>query len=223
MRRWIHALAAAGAAALLVPAAASAALTVPKVATLHVTKLTSTSAQLNGAVAPGGFPTVYQFAFGADGVYDHLTMPTAIGGGSLVYVSDVLSGLTPGTTYHTRLSVAIPVGFTGSELVFDGADVAFTTPRAGQVTVGAARLAAGARAVIVQLRCASTQPCAGSVTLRGGANNALASGRFALSAGRSSVITLRPSRALPRRALTAWLAVAPTTGQPSLTRTLRLG
>lgn len=98
----------------------------------------STTATLNGNLAPNGAPTSYYFQYGTSADYGAQT-PTQgpVKGGATKNVSAALTGLQPGTTYHYRL-----VG-TNADGTTTGKDATFTTAAAGSdegaVTIAASR------------------------------------------------------------------------------------
>jgi len=76
----------------------------PKVVTTGATSVTSTSATLNGTIAPNGKSTTYYFEYGVDTSYGATTLTSSAGSGtSHVSVSAPISGLISDTTYHYRL------------------------------------------------------------------------------------------------------------------------
>ena len=84
---------------------------------------TATGAQLSGGVYPNGIDTSYWWEYGPTTDYGQQTPATDIGSGSApVAVSDALTGLAPGTTYHYRL---VAQNVTGTEY---GYDFTLTTP-----------------------------------------------------------------------------------------------
>lgn len=96
----------------------------------YALNVTSTSAQLQGGVYPNGNDTTYWWEYGTTSAYGQRTPPTDIGGGTApVPVSDSLTGLAPGTTYHYRL-VAENLPF-GTEY---GYDFTLTTPSSSTAT-----------------------------------------------------------------------------------------
>ena len=105
-------------------------LKAPSATTTPATEVASTSATINGTVNPNGLATTYQFEWGLTTAYGSKVPATAkaVGSGTTeVTVSEPLTGLTPGTTYHRRL-VATNAGGTTY-----GGDRTFTTwapPRA---------------------------------------------------------------------------------------------
>lgn len=106
----------------------------PTVVTLGATKVTTSSAVLTGRVIPNGSRTAYAFSYGPTGAYGAVTATHSAGSGAKpVAVSRTVTGLTPGTVYHYRISA---VNRSGSAL---GADRTFRTkghPPAGVITGG---------------------------------------------------------------------------------------
>jgi hypothetical protein len=105
-----------------------------------VTALTSSIATLNGTVNPHGGPTTYQFQYGATASYGGRapSPPGPLGvGTSAIAVSSKIAHLTPGTTYHYKLTA------TKAGHAFSTADATFTTlpapspPGARSTTPGA--------------------------------------------------------------------------------------
>jgi hypothetical protein len=84
----------------------------PSVTLGPVTNLTSTTATLNGTVNPNGFTTTAQFEYGTTSAYGSTAAVTLspADGDTAQNVSANLTNLTPGTTYHYRLSAANPAG-----------------------------------------------------------------------------------------------------------------
>ena len=80
-----------------------------------------TSVTFKGSVNPHGLATVYAFQFGTTTGYGAQTAPAPAGNGTTsLPVSQTMTGLTPGVTYHCRLIATNSVGTT------NGRDVAFT-------------------------------------------------------------------------------------------------
>ena len=102
------------AALLLLPLIASlsvatgVALAAPQAITEAATDVTATSATLNGRVVTDGGARTYYFEYGTTTAYGQRTQGgTATGGGpNGKDVSETVSGLQPGTTYHFRLVVS---------------------------------------------------------------------------------------------------------------------
>lgn len=105
----------------------------PTVTTGAATSISTTGATLNGTVNPQNKSTAWHFEYGTDLTYGSST-PGASGltGATDQAVSDAITGLQPGTTYHYRL-----VG-TNSSGTATGADQTFTTLGPPVVTTGAA-------------------------------------------------------------------------------------
>ncbi len=126
---------------LLGPAAGSAGaltLTAPVVVTLGASAITPTTATLSGTVNPAGQATTYAFQYGPTAAYGQQTAAQSAGSGTGdVSASAALTGLTPGTTYHFRVTATNPSGTS------PGLDQTFTTPgpptpRTGPATAVAA-------------------------------------------------------------------------------------
>jgi hypothetical protein len=94
----------------------------PIATTGEATGLTETAATLAGAVNPQGQQTSYHFNYGTTVAYGQKTAEKTAGKGtSSIGVSEPLTGLAPGTTYHFQI-VAQNVGGTSP-----GLDQVFTT------------------------------------------------------------------------------------------------
>lgn len=107
-------------------------MTGPIVATGPADQVTATSARITGAIIPGASAVQYAFAYGTSTSYDKATTLRSLPAGqSGVAVSEPISGLTPGTTYHFQLVAVNAGGQTGT-----GGDKTFTTITA---TTGKAR------------------------------------------------------------------------------------
>jgi uncharacterized repeat protein (TIGR03803 family) len=109
------------AANAVVPSPAS-----PDAVTVGLTATGSTSATINGFVAPHRADTTVWFAYGPDTNYGSLTATSLVAGtnSQAVAISNFLSGLMPGTVYHYQL---ICSNSFGSDT---GGDFSFTTPAA---------------------------------------------------------------------------------------------
>jgi hypothetical protein len=102
--------------------AVAAAPTAPTVATNPASPVGATMATLNGAVNPNGAATAAEFQWGLDTNYGNSTAAVSLGSGpASVTTRAKLSTLTPGTTYHFRLTGSNALGRV------DGGDLAFTT------------------------------------------------------------------------------------------------
>jgi len=109
----------------------------PVASTAGATAVSATSATLAGTVDPNGFTTTYHFDWGTTTAYgERSPAPDAsAGSGSAPSpVTQVLTGLTPGTTYHFRLVASNCASCSNGTV--DGSDMTFTTsqaaPGAGQ-------------------------------------------------------------------------------------------
>jgi hypothetical protein len=115
-------------------APAALAASSPTVATGAATKVTDTSAVLNARINPNADATSYTFAYGPTTAYTLGTPPRALGHGTkAIDVSHTITGLTPGTLYHYRITALNGKG------VASGIDRMFTTtghPPAAVVTGG---------------------------------------------------------------------------------------
>jgi hypothetical protein len=107
----------------------------PSIATGAATKVSNSTAVLNGTINPNGHATQYDFTYGPTTAYGATTaLHTVKSGTKPVAISITVTGLTPGTTYHYRLNASNSAGAVA------GADRAFTTtghPPAAVVTGGA--------------------------------------------------------------------------------------
>ena len=129
---------AALALALMLPFGSRAATTAPapKAPTVHTggyVKASASSVTLKGNVNPHGLETVYAFQFGTTTGYGAQTAPVSAGNGTTgVAVSQTITGLPPGVTYHYRLIATNGAGTT------NGNDQAFTikVPLTFALTVG---------------------------------------------------------------------------------------
>ncbi len=99
-------------------------LPAPTVVAKSATSVKGTTATLNGGVNPNGSATTYQFEYGTTTAYGKVVPATAkaIGEGKTeVAVAEPVSGLTPNTPYHFRISAS---NANGKSL---GEDKVFTT------------------------------------------------------------------------------------------------
>src|ERR1700722_17840223 len=107
-----------GASATGVASAASS----PTVVTSAASNVTDTTAVLNGRVTPNGSATTYVFSYGPTTAYGVSTAAHSAGKGTkVVDVARTVTDLTPGTTYHYKISAINGVGSTV------GIDRTFTT------------------------------------------------------------------------------------------------
>ncbi|MBE7495933.1 MAG: cadherin-like beta sandwich domain-containing protein [Verrucomicrobiaceae bacterium] len=98
----------------------------PIVQTLAFSGLTTTGVTLNGTANPNGLTTTAQFEYGTTTSYgDSASVTLSPGNGTTAQtVNAGLSGLTPGTLYHYRLTA------TNADGTVSTSDVTFTTPAA---------------------------------------------------------------------------------------------
>jgi hypothetical protein len=118
-------------AILALPVGLAQAVSAPTAQTGGVTDLTGTSVSLRGAVNPNGQQTNYTFEWGGTTAYGHQTPVTSAGSGvSGKSVVAGLTGLSPGTVYHYRLTA------TNASGPSTGQDQTFTTPALATVSTG---------------------------------------------------------------------------------------
>jgi hypothetical protein len=120
----------------VVAAGVAGAAASPTVTTGPATNVGTTSAVLTGHVTPNGSATGYVFSYGPTPAYGAGTAAHSTGSGTKsVAVTRRITGLTPGTIYHYRITASNRSG------TATGADRAFTTaghPPAAVVTGPAA-------------------------------------------------------------------------------------
>jgi hypothetical protein len=107
----------------------------PTVTTKAASAIKGTGATLNATVNPNGVATTYQFEYGATTSYGSkapVSAQEAGAGSSAVEVSQPITGLTPGTDYHYRISA------TNANGTSKGTDQALTTAAAPSPTTEAA-------------------------------------------------------------------------------------
>jgi subtilisin family serine protease/streptogramin lyase len=98
-------------------------LELTKATTVPATSVKTTEATLNGTVNPRGLATTYQFEYGTTTSYGSKTASKSVGSGTEeIAVSEKLSGLKAGTTYHFRI-----VATNEAETVY-GEDATFPAP-----------------------------------------------------------------------------------------------
>ena len=94
----------------------------PAVTTLAATSITATNATLNGTVNPDGAATTAYFQYGLTTSYGSFSSTNSLAATNAVLnVSNLLSGLAPGTIYHYRLVAANSAGTNY------GSDITLTT------------------------------------------------------------------------------------------------
>jgi hypothetical protein len=92
----------------------------PGATTAPASDVGRTGATLNGVVESHGEPTTYRFAYGPTDAYGSMTPERVLSSTAAALVSEPLTDLAPGTTYHYRL-IADGTG------AANGADATFTT------------------------------------------------------------------------------------------------
>jgi hypothetical protein len=98
----------------------------PTVVTLAATSTSTSGGTLNGSINPNGLTTLWYFEYGTDTTYGTLTTASDLPLTNVVQaVSDVLSTLNPGITYHFQL---VGSNSLGTNL---GGDMMFTTAGTG--------------------------------------------------------------------------------------------
>jgi hypothetical protein len=124
-----------GAAMMLVGSGIGDAADSPAVSG-QASSVTTTTAQLNGTVNPGGLDTFYAFQYGTSSSYGQDTSPVGpLTGTSGMSVSTLVRGLQPGTTYHFRLiAIQGQAGTSGESNGFTGNDETFTTSSSGSIS-----------------------------------------------------------------------------------------
>jgi hypothetical protein len=159
----------------------------PHVATGSAQHVSGTSAVLTATVSPDGVPTSYQFQYGTTTAYGLQTPLTLVGSQTTkVKVTQVISGLTIGGTYHYRVVIVTSTG-----VVLSGKDHSFKTkgktkiemPKTLHETVGSTFILSGVikgfdavgRAVVLQ---ASPYPYTEAFTTIGAPAVTNSAGRF---------------------------------------------
>jgi hypothetical protein len=129
-------------AALALPLASHAkpaAIKPPSASTGGTEQRTYSSVTLNATVNPHGSDTTYYFQYGATVAYGAQTPTAAVGSGSVsVAVSQILSGLQTGVSYHYRVVAVSAAGTTpGRDRVFSTRSVSlkFELPRTPRTAV----------------------------------------------------------------------------------------
>jgi hypothetical protein len=158
--------------ALVVLPVATASAQVDVVATTaKPVEVTPTTAFLTGIVATYGAPAIYQFQYGTTADYGLATKTVSIPASDSNFgiAWYPVTGLKPNTTYHYRLDAYATPGTLGYGYGYyggsgDGADISFTTPSAGSMTLSSTTLGVAKGKASFSLKCSSTIACAGSYT-----------------------------------------------------------
>ena len=110
----------------------------PRIATGQTQSAISSTATLTGSVDPNGRSTTWHFDYGPTTAYGSKTPNRNAGSGQVaVDISEPLSGLMPGTTYHYRLVASNSAGTS------TGSDATFATVPAVTLTQSGFRVVAG--------------------------------------------------------------------------------
>jgi phosphodiesterase/alkaline phosphatase D-like protein len=135
--------------------------TPPTVTVGEPTRVTQTSAGLNGSVNPEGQATTYYYRYGTTNAYGLQTSPASAGSGkSPVAVHVTLHGLTSNATYHYQL-VATNAGGTTF-----GPDQTVTTSTSQAVVLGHEGFVSPGSVVGVEIGCFhGTSRCTGHITM----------------------------------------------------------
>jgi hypothetical protein len=95
---------------------------VPAATTLAASSVSSSSATPNGTVSPNGAATTAYFQYGPDTNYGSYSATNTVAAtNGTLSASNLISNLTPGTTYHFQLVASNSVGANA------GTDMLFTT------------------------------------------------------------------------------------------------
>ena len=135
--------------------------TPPGATTGSASRITHSSAGINGTVVPKGQATTYYFRYGTTTAYGLQTSPASAGSGTgSVGVHATIHGLTANTAYHYQL-VAQSSGGTSY-----GADQTLTTTSSEAVVLGHEGFVSPGSVVGVELGCFhGTSTCAGHLTM----------------------------------------------------------
>lgn len=135
--------------------------TPPVVTTGSASKVTRSSAGVNGTVMPKGQATTYYFRYGTTTAYGLQTSPGSAGSGiGPVGVHATIYGLTADTTYHYQLVAQNPGGTSY------GADGTLLTASSQAVVLGHEGFVSPGSVVGVELGCFhGTSTCTGHLTM----------------------------------------------------------
>lgn len=138
MRTLRYALAACATVGVTASVALAAA---PVAVTQPATKVSATTATLNGTVSPNGEETTYFFEYGTTTTYGTRTAPDTVKGNAQRTVSFDLVNLAPSTTYNYRIVATNPSGTSTGE------NRTFTTTASGAATDNALTISASRNVV----------------------------------------------------------------------------
>ena len=198
MRRTIRRLAvgASCAAALSVLSLTPAQAVGPAVVTGSATNIAGVLAVVTGDIYPAGQPTYYEFLYGPTTSFGQHTAVQSIGAGvtSLQVVTEVITGLIPGATYHFEL-VAAPASGGYYATPGAGGDRMFTTHAGnGSLRLASTNLIVKHGKVKMSWTCASSRACKGAVKITHGSARCVRK-QFSIKAGAHKVLTARVSGA----------------------------
>ena len=210
----------------------------PTPTTLPATGVGTTTATLNGTVATGGQPVLWQFQYGKTTLYGrHTAIRQTPSGQGTVFVSTKVGELKPGTRYHVSL-LTENGGENGAGTptyplnIYFGQDQSFVTKRLGALRITSSKLSVRRGTASIPVTCASTQSCRGKLTLTvriGRRTLVLARKSFTLAAGGKA--TLKPTLSqtglilladAPQQRLPASLNAQFSTGQPKFSKRVTL-
>lgn len=232
VRRLVSVAACAGALSALALTTAQAQ-SAPTATTGGASGVTSSTATVSGQIDTAGQPVTYEFEYGPTTGYGSHTPLRSIAAGmtSVQNVSETITGLAPGTTYHYQLAVAPQAG-TGYGTVVLGGDATFTTsaaPHTGSLQLGSKRLIVKRGKVTVPLNCASGQSCRGKLKIARGFAICVGGKSFFISAGGSTRAKAKVSgacrrllRHAKRHRIGAQLTTSMSSGQPNLSKNVKL-
>jgi hypothetical protein len=143
------------------PAQAAPTITLPK-----VTGITTTGATISATINTGGVASDYAFLYGETTDYELGATPTGFipAGSGTVTVSEVLTDLTPGTTYHYQLELELnPLAAYYQLAPVFSSDATFKTLPTGKLTLTSTKIPVTKGKAAISLKCASVLACKGKV------------------------------------------------------------
>lgn len=149
----------------------------PTITAAPASSVEQTTAQLNGELNPNGSPTTYYFQWGTSTAYGDTSRTGSTNSGrTLLPVSVVVTGLTPGTTYHYRVVATNANGTSyGTDQTFTTSAPASPAPEYGRyngttsqgwpihIRVGTNAAAITAVSFSFTLRCTNHRPVSYSI------------------------------------------------------------